>query len=122
MLGFSVSIYRQDDYKKFNAPEVFDYRLASWTVGTRGLDWLDSLVKAGKATMKGNGYPFWYETKAEWVLPVISAGPVPYDGPVVIGEDYVMPKGWTGAMKVFQSNVDRCKPEDDLLVVACDQS
>jgi hypothetical protein len=122
MLGFSIEMFRHDDYRKFDFPEVTDYCIASWTVGTKGLDWLDELVKEGKAKCGGNGYPLWYEAKAEVLLPVICAGPPSPKGPVVIGEDYVLPAGWIGKVKVNQSNVDRCNAEEELVIIAFDQS
>lgn len=122
MLGFSIEVFRQEDYRIFNFPEVTDHCIASWTVGTNGLDWLDELVEDGKAKRTGNGYPLWYEAKAEVLLPVICAGPPSHNGPVVIGEDYVMPSGWVGRVKINQSNLDLCTPDEELVLVAFDQS
>jgi hypothetical protein len=80
------------------------------------------MIKAGTATEGGNGYPLWYEAKAEVILPFISQGPPPHEGPMVIGEDYVMPCDWKGKVKINQLMVESCSPDEDLIVVCWDQS
>jgi hypothetical protein len=60
MLGWHVSVYRQKDGGSSPAtfPTPEGTRLAVWQTGIGGLDWLDELVKAGKAIdLGGNGYP-----------------------------------------------------------------
>ena len=51
MLGFHMSVYRQTD--EGVAPATFDSpegpRLAVWQTDAWGLDWLNDLVKAGRA-------------------------------------------------------------------------
>jgi hypothetical protein len=60
MLGCCIGVYRQKDISvspgKSDPPE--GARLAVWQTGLGGLDWLNELVKAGKAIdLGGNGYP-----------------------------------------------------------------
>ena len=87
MLGWSIYIYRQD---LIEDPEVIwphdRALLASWLTGMCGLDWLDALVKEGKATcLGGNGYPLKYVAPAANVLPLIFWGPPKYHGPRSLG-------------------------------------
>jgi len=51
MLGWHISVYRQKDggASPGTALTPQGTRLAVWQTGLWGLDWLDELVKAGKA-------------------------------------------------------------------------
>lgn len=99
MLGWSIAIYRQEDLMNKKALKSHELRLARWRTGPEGLDWLDSLVKEGVATVEGNGYPFQYKAKASWVMPLMTIE---------------APEAWTDAGSIC--------PEDDLAIVAYDQS
>jgi hypothetical protein len=59
MLGWHISVYRQ---KVGGLSTPKGQRLAVWQTGLGGLDWLDELVKAGKAINLGEngGYPCRY--------------------------------------------------------------
>ncbi|HTE20052.1 MAG TPA: hypothetical protein VK689_16935 [Armatimonadota bacterium] len=124
MLGWSIYIYRQDLIKEPQAVWPRERgQTASWLAGWGGLDWLDALVEKGDATyLGGDGYPLKYTALAANVLPLIARGPPKHDAPLVIGDDYIMPGGWTGEFKVFRWRVMRC-PSDTLLQIhAWDQS
>lgn len=121
MLGWSIAIYRESDYRRFHAQELWDLAIASWTTSLGGLKWLDPLLKEGKATEGGNGYPLWIKAKANDLLPLIAGGPPPHDGPFVIGEDYVMPGGWIGDVQINYAPLANCPPDEDLIVIAYDQ-
>lgn len=120
-MGFSIGVYRKADLT-IPAPARFDYLLASWGAGYGGLDWLNGLVAAGKATVDGNGYPLWYEGKSGDILPIITNGPPPHDGPMTIGDDHVTPKGWLGHVKLDHARIGNCDSEELIVVEVWDQS
>jgi hypothetical protein len=71
-MGWDISVYRQPDGDaspaKAGAPP--GQHLAEWHTGR--LDWLDELVKTGKAIdLGGDGYPVTYTVIAECVIPHI---------------------------------------------------
>lgn len=121
MLGWSISVYRESD-RKVPYPEKFELCLASWSDGTSGISWLDVLVKAGKATVDGNGYPFLYAAKAGDILPVVLAGLPAHEGPMVIGEDYVMPSGWIAEADLNRTLIAQCSADELLGIVVWDRS
>lgn len=90
-----------------------------------GIDWLDELVKEGLIELveHNGGYPIKYAGKAKVILPHLSSQPAPYKGPLVIGEDYVMPSGWKGHINIKEHSVRACLENDEtILVNAWDQS
>ena len=71
----------------------------------------------------GNGYPTRYVSKAKDILPLLSKGQPPeHMGFAVIGDDYLMPAGWTGGAKFHHQRIAACSPDDKLVVDAWDQS
>jgi hypothetical protein len=122
MLGWGIHIYRQLPDEPWDRCTE-ESRIASWVAGLGGLDWIDELVKRGKAVdYGGNGYPNLYTAAAKDILPKISDGPPPHEGPFVIGDDYVAPSGWTGGVKIDRTKIAGCSPDEQLTIVAWDQS
>lgn len=124
MIGFEIFVYRADLVVDPAAiwPEE-QALLVSWLVGGfHGLDWIDDLVKAGKAKdLGGNGYPLRYTALASDFLPVILGGlPRPAGSPI-IGDDYYLPAGWIGTPEV-RENLSAVLGDQLLLVNAWDQS
>ncbi len=125
MLGFHVSVYRQQDGGA--APAAFGAergpRLAVWQTGVGGLDWIDDLVKEKKAVeLSGNGYPTSYTARAEYVIPHL-AGEIP-EARAVWGYDpgdILMP-GWEGKTTKDSAVLTACRPDEWLLIVAWDES
>lgn len=122
MLGWEFFIARQigngEDARRAEAP-----LLASWMAGVGGTEWLDGLVSAGVAThLDGNGYPTRYSIPAGALVGVLGHGLPRHDGPLVIGDDYVLPGGWTGNAKVDLDGLQSLAPNELLLVEAWDQS
>lgn len=122
MLGWLVVIAHADAPApvKRDGPRT----LASWYTSLGGLDWIEFLVVTGQATFhSGNGYPSRYLANASEILPLIHAGrPPPHAGMSVIGDDYVLPNGWSGD---FMSNADQiaaCRASDLFAIEAWDQS
>jgi hypothetical protein len=122
MLGWGIYIYRQVPDEPWDKPTE-ESLIATWTAGLGGLDWITALVRQGKAVDHGgDGYPDLYTAAAKDILPRISGGPPPHKGPFVIGDDYVAPSGWTGAVKIDHAKIEACSPDEQLTIVAWDQS
>lgn len=114
MIGWEVLVYRQ------TAQDIF---IARWTTSVFGLSWLDQLVKDSKAIdLGGNGYPNKYAVAAGVLLPIIKAGLPANDSPLVIGDDYVLPEGWSGEINWNQQGVLACHGGDQLIIEVWDQS
>ncbi len=125
MIGFEFFVYRADlidDPKAAWPPERA--LLARWMApGFRGLDWIEALVKAGTASyLGGNGYPVMFSAPAREVLALIEAGPAPYQGPPIFGEDYVLLPGAASPVTIDRAKVQACPPEAMLRIHAWDQS
>ena len=98
--------------------------LASWQTSIGGLDWIDALVAKGAATWcSGAGYPSRYLTSAAEVLPLINAGrPPAHIGMAVIGDDYVLPSGWSGDFMRNAYCIASCRSTDPIAIEAWDLS
>lgn len=70
----------------------------------------------------GDGYPVKYTIPAATLLSIISSGPPKHNGGWVIGEDYVLPPGWTSKAKIDRAALAQCSPEEELLIEAWDLS
>ena len=120
MLGWDVQVFRRHESRPDATGEL---PLASWQTGVSGLRWLDDLVQRGQAVdLGGNGYPNRYSIAANVLIPIISAGLPANDNPVVIGDDYFLPKGWSSKVKLNRQKIAECPAEAQLLVEAWDQS
>ena len=78
MLGWNIGVFKQRDDGASPATPQSQHgaRLAVWQTGLGGLDWLEELVKAGKAiSLGGNGYPCRYTATAEYLIPRIIETP-----------------------------------------------
>jgi hypothetical protein len=113
VLGWEVFVTRQGS----------DASVANWKTSVFGLTWLDQLVEENRAVdLGGNGYPNRYSVAARVLLPIIT-GTLPANAsPLVVGEDYVMPAGWSGVAELNAHNVAACHPDEQLLVEVWDQS
>ena len=68
MLGWNIGVFKQrdDGASPATAESQHGTRLAVWQTGLGGRDWLEELVRAGKAiNLGGNGYPCRYTATAE---------------------------------------------------------
>lgn len=114
MIGWGVLVYRP------TTPDVF---IARWNTSVFGLRWLDQLVRDSKAIdLGGNGYPNKYAVAAGILLPIIKAGLPANDSPLVIGDNYALPEGWSGEIDWNQQEVLACHGGDQLIIEAWDQS
>lgn len=116
MLGWEVFVYRDSSPTPQNL-------IARWQTSVFGLKWLEQLVKENSAQdLGGNGYPDNYSVAAGVLLPIIKAGLPANNSPLVVGDDYVLPEGWSGEIVWNQSLVLACKSDDLLTIEAWDQS
>jgi hypothetical protein len=116
MLGWKIYITQESSADKSKS-------LMSWSSGIGGLDWLDQLVKDGLAQdLGGNGYPSKYSAKASVLLPKVVPVLPNYEGKFVIGDDYVLEGGEHWEIKIDQSQIDACSPDETLLIEAWDES
>jgi hypothetical protein len=125
MLGWHVSVYRQEDGGA--SPATWDSRqgtrLAVWQTDLFGLEWLDELVKAGKARdLRGNGYPNRYTAPAQYLIPQVIDKPPEANKTWVCGPDDVIGPGWDGKTVTNPRAAGQCRPDEWLLVVAWDES
>ena len=125
MLGWAIGVYRQKDSSlspaKWETPE--GARLAVWQTGLGGLDWLDELVKAGKAIdLGGNGYPNRYTANAACLLPHIMEDPPGARANWLIEAGDVVTDKWEGRTVTDPGTASLCRPDEWLLVEAWDES
>ena len=101
-----------------------DTTIANWVVGLGGLDWLRKLEKDGFAeSLESGGYPTSYKLLEKHVIPFLKAEQLPdYEGPFVIGDDYVRSGGMNTNIKINEIALNGCKEDDYLFVIAWDQS
>jgi len=117
MLGWEVIVQKESDADRVGQS------LMSWTTGFDGLSWLDELVKKGLAQdLGGNGYPNKYSGQASIILPKIVPVLPNYKGKFVIGDDYVLEGGENREIRINQSKIDACSPDEKLLIEAWDRS
>jgi hypothetical protein len=113
VLGWEIFVTRQGS----------DALVATWRTGTGGLEWLNNLVKAHRAVdLGGNGYPMRYSVAAGVILPILTKTLPPNNSPMVIGEDYVLPPGWSEEVQLNAENAAACRADEQLMVEAWDQS
>ena len=120
MLGWHVYVVTKKDSDNLGneAPAV-----ASWGTGLYGLRWIDELVKQGKAVdLGGNGYPCRYMIAADVLFPILRSDLPDHDTPPVVGDDYALPAGWTGELKLNNERMSSCAEDEPLVIEAWDQS
>ena len=115
MLGWEVFAFRSSSAKREDL-------IVHWMTSVFGLDWLDRLVKDGKATdLGGDGYPNRYKIPAGVLIPILSKGLPANSSPLVIGDDYVLPEGWSGCV-TWRQDPATCGASDTLFLGVWDQS
>ena len=123
MLGWWIVVAAQTPEERNVVENRTSSTLATWEVGPGGLDWLQRLVKDGRASqLSFSGYPNRYTARASDVLSLLERGPLAHTGPVVIGDDYVIPVNWKGIVTLHRDRIAGCAPEQVLTIEAWDQS
>jgi hypothetical protein len=98
-------------------------RLAVWQTGLGGLDWIDELVKAGRAIdLGGNGYPCRYSATAENIIPRIVDGPPGAKKIWTHDPHDILTEKWAGKTVIDQAALADCQPDEWLLIEAWDES
>lgn len=116
MLGWEILVLRKAD----TAPKDL---VAHWETGMGGVRWLDQLAKDGHASdLGGNGYPCKYTVTAGVLLPILTRGLPTNSSPLVIGDDYVLPKNWSEEITWIREVALACEPSELLTIEAWDQS
>lgn len=120
MLGWLIIVHTGS----FDSEATDNDVLARWETGISGIDWLDALEREDKARcVSRHGYPTRFLVGAQHVLPYLRSGQPPlHDGPEIIGDDYVMPRGWSGPMMVRNQRLLSCDVTELWTVDAWDQS
>lgn len=119
MLGWRINVFQEGAAEYLDSPDI----VTTWLTGLGGTDWLDRMAKDGRALMvNSSGYPCGYIVLWKDLLPELLQQPQPYQGPTVIGDDYVMEKGWCQGKKVNPEALKRCQPDTLMRVNAWDQS
>ena len=97
--------------------------LARWMSGIGGTGWVSKLVEDGLASdLGGDGYPCRYLVPAGLLMRTLANGAPIHSGPLVVGDDYVLPAGWVGEAKIDLEAIKALDPSTLLLVEAWDQS
>ena len=123
MIGWWIGVAAQTPEERDRSLDRKEAVLANWEVGPGGIDWLQQLVREGKATwLAFNGYPNRYTAKAGDVLPLLAGGPPAHRGPAIIGDDYVMPANWKGDAIFHPDKIATCPPDQPLTIDAWDLS
>ena len=124
MLGWEIYIHRLNsdpslETTKFTQESV----VAHWRAGLGGYDWIKALVKENKAkALGGNGYPFLFSAKFHVLQPVILNGAPSHSGPLVIGDDYVLPSNYLERPIINEANLLKCQSDDDMYIQVWDMS
>jgi hypothetical protein len=122
VLGWQFFISRQDN-THCEVPAEEAETVATWKAGLGGAQWIEHLIAGGKGVdLGGNGYPNRYLVTAEALRSLLQAGLPKHDGPPVIGDDYVLPRGWVGNARIDFELLRSINGEEMLLVEAWDQS
>ena len=98
-------------------------RIAVWQTGHEGLAWLDELVEKGQAIdLGGNGYPFYYTARADFLIPKVMGGPPGANKVWVCGPDDILTDKWEGRTVIDHDAAEACRTDEWLLVKAWDES
>jgi hypothetical protein len=123
MIGWWILVIAQTPEERAVTDDSKEAVLAKWEASLAGIDWIDALVKNGKAAqVRAGGYPSRYRACACDVLPLIASAPPAHDGLTVIGDDYVMPGDWSGDLTVHRDRIELCPPSQTLTIEVWDQS
>jgi hypothetical protein len=110
MLGWSVLVDARTPEERDGADDKSSHLLAKWEARVLGLDFLDVLVRQGKATkLRSGGYPERYTAKAGDFLPLIARRPPGTMGP-------------HSDVDVYPDRIAACSPDQVLTIDAWDLS
>jgi hypothetical protein len=123
MLGWYVVVFKTEATHLDHEKSTDDLRIASWSTGMKGRDWLNNLVKEKEITyLGGNGYPFRYSSQASKILPIITSRITSSDKPIISGDDCVLQSNELQSLKLDLLKISDCGPNEHLLIEVWDQS
>ena len=124
MLGWNISVYRlEQEAARATTTSPTGVRLAVWQTGLDGLDWIDELVKEGKAmNLGGNGYLCRFTASAEHLIPHFVNGSPEAQSTLRFEGSGMLMEGWEGKPAIDQTAIAVCRPNEWLLLVAWDES
>jgi hypothetical protein len=94
-----------------------------WQTGTDGLDWLDELVKAGKAIhLGGDGYPYWYTAPAAYLCERILDGPPHARSSWAYDVGDILLEGWEGKTTTNHHAISTTRVGEWLVIEVWDES
>lgn len=120
MLGWYIVVYPEGSSGKVDDPRT----VAHWPSPMDGRDWLDEMVKMGRAELLGEngGYPVAYRALWGALMPALFACPEVYRGPVVVDENHGILPGWYTTKNFNRAAFVRCKLRDRMLIQCWDRS
>ena len=123
MLGWNISVYRlEQGAVRATTKTPTGVRLAVWQTGLDGLDWIDELVKQGKAkNLGGNGYPCRFTATAEHLIPHFVNGIPEANGTLSFEGSGTLMEGWKDKGAINQTAITACRPDEWLLLLAWDK-
>jgi hypothetical protein len=122
MIGYSISVYEFIEGVNITSISNDNEALATWTSGGfDGLDWIDNLVSQAKAEdLGGDGYPFYYKVKAQFVLQALARDTPKTKGQTIMDDESVLSSDWVS--KIDTSEIVKLKPNQQLIIEAWDLS
>jgi hypothetical protein len=125
MLGWHISVFKQPDGggapARVGSPT--GERIAVWQTGLGGLDWIDELVKKGKAIrLGGHGYPCLYTVTAKHLIPTIMDKPPKARDTWVCEPSDILTEQWAGKTVIDRGEAIGCRPDEWLIIEAWDES
>jgi hypothetical protein len=122
-LGWEFVVFKKSDTDAKGSPYRQGLRfLASWECGLGGEEWIEDLVAAGKASPQKHDFMRTFVVTAEVMNDILRNGIPKHTGPEVVGDDYYMPKGWTGNALFDWKALRELRPDELLIVDMFDQS
>ena len=128
MLGWNISVHRQKNGGAAPATKAKSYldhgpQVAVWQTSLFGLDWIEELVKDGKAIwIAGGGYPNQYTATAKNIIPTVLKGPPRANAVWACGSHDIIYSWWAGKTVIDQPLAEACRPDEWLLIEAWDES
>ena len=122
MLGWHINIFKTE-VKKFIAYDATttELRIASWSTGEAGLDWLKKLAQSKRIQeLGGNGYPYRFSAKAFEIIPIIKTG-YSISSELSNSYEYVFQEYERRTLKIDPTKFNGCSLQDQLLIEAWDQ-
>ncbi len=117
-LAVAVTRSRLHDLEKIRNQE-----LARWEASMTGGKWLFDLEQQGKAEqLNFGGYPDSFLLRASIFKETFKDGPPRHDGPLVIGDDYVIPGDYISKIELHKERIADVKDDEWLIVYMWDQS